>query len=92
MAENNLTLSDINDQMDTEDFNGGVEYNYGGITCCVPQCYNNNKRNRDLLFYVIPAKKALLQKWLHAISRKGFKPSPYHRVCFAHLNGGKEII
>ena len=26
----------------------------GGITCCVPLCYNNSRRNKDLSFYVIP--------------------------------------
>ena len=35
----------------------GKRTNYGGITCRVPQCYNNNKRNKDLSFYVIPNKK-----------------------------------
>ena len=35
----------------------GKRTNYGGITCCVPQCYNNNKRNKDISFYVIPNKK-----------------------------------
>lgn len=26
----------------------------GGYTCCVPGCYNNNKKNKDLHFYRFP--------------------------------------
>ena len=26
----------------------------GGITCCVPNCFNNSVRNKELSFYVIP--------------------------------------
>ena len=72
----------------------GKRTNHGGITCCVPQCYNSNKRNKDLSFYVIPNKKIypeLLKKWLNAISRKNFDdPSEYHRVCSMHFAGGKK--
>ena len=32
---------------------------YGGITCCVPLCYNDNFRNRDLSFYCIPSQAKL---------------------------------
>ena len=71
---------------------------YGGITCCVPLCYNNNLRNRDLSFYCIPSQAKypdLRKKWLSAISRKdekgkNFVPSRYHRVCSAHFAGGKK--
>ena len=65
-------------------------YNFGGITCCVPLCYNNNKRNNELSFYVIPSEKTLRQKWLNAISRMDFKPTAYHRVCSAHFVGGRK--
>ena len=26
----------------------------GGVTCCVPPCYSNSKRNPELSYYVIP--------------------------------------
>ena len=26
---------------------------HGGFTCCVPGCFNNNKRNRELAFYAL---------------------------------------
>ena len=62
----------------------------GGITCCVPMCYNNSKRNPGLSFYVIPKDQALRKKWLLMISRKDFKPSISHRVCSAHFTGGRK--
>ena len=90
MAENNLC--DSNNEVCIEEAGSteGIKYNYGGITCCVPECYNNNKRNKDLSFYVIPADKTLRKKWLNAISRKDFKVTPYHRVCSAHFSGGRK--
>ena len=60
----------------------------GGYTCCVPLCYNNSKRNRDLSFYVIPSEKKLRKEWLRMISRKDFKPTSGHRMCSAHFEGG----
>ncbi len=62
----------------------------GGITCCVPLCYNNSKRNKELQFYVIPKDAVLRRKWLAMISRKNFVPSTSHRVCSAHFEGGKK--
>ena len=56
----------------------------GGITCFVPMCYNNSKRNPSLSFYVIPKDQALRKKWLHMISRN------FHRVCPAHFTGGRK--
>ena len=62
----------------------------GGITCCVPHCYNNSKRNKELSFYVIPKDKALRKQWLVNISRKDFKATNLHRVCSSHFVGGKK--
>ena len=55
----------------------------GGITCCVPGCFNNSKRHKDIRFYVILKDKKLRAIWLSKISRKGFAPSEQkngHRV------------
>lgn len=65
----------------------------GRYTCCVPGCYNNNKKNKDLHFYRFPQgksqeKQQLRKKWIHLISRKYFTPGPHHRVCSAHFPGG----
>ena len=62
----------------------------GGFTCCVPGCFNNNKRNRNLSFYVFPQNEKLRKVWLREISRKGFKPTSGHRVCSEHFEGGKK--
>ena len=62
----------------------------GGITCCVPHCYNNSQRNPNLSFYVIPKDPAQRKKWLIKISRKDFVPSISHRVCSDHFVGGKK--
>ncbi|CAB3998936.1 THAP domain-containing 11, partial [Paramuricea clavata] len=60
----------------------------GGITCCVPNCFNNSIRNKELSFYVIPKDSNLRKKWLHMLKRKNFVPSSSHRVCSAHFVGG----
>ena len=44
----------------------------GGFTYCVPLCYNNSKRNKDLSFYVISKDNELRNIWLSKISRKTF--------------------
>ena len=62
----------------------------GGFTCCVPGCYSNSARNKDLSFYVIPASKVLRKRWIEKISRKSFNPSAGHRVCSLHFVGGKK--
>ena len=62
----------------------------GGITCCVPHCFNNSKKNKELFFYVIPKEKNLRKLWLSKISRKNFTPSTSHRVCSEHFVGGKK--
>ena len=65
-------------------------YKTGSFTCCVPQCYNNSKVNKDLSFYVIPKHPELRKKWLHKISCKNFNPTTGHRVCSVHFEGGKK--
>ncbi|XP_065662595.1 uncharacterized protein LOC136085234 [Hydra vulgaris] len=62
----------------------------GGCTCCVPNCFNNSKRNKNLSFYVIPKEKVLRKLWLAKISRKDFSPSSSHRVYSAHFQENKK--
>ena len=62
----------------------------GGFTCCVPGCFNNDKRNRGVSFYKFPKDKKLKKTWLQKISRKDFKPTNGHRVCCQHFEGGKK--
>nr|XP_047124127.1 uncharacterized protein LOC105845508 [Hydra vulgaris] len=72
-------------------FNSEVDFSSksGGCTCCVPNCFNNSKRNKNLSFYVIPKEKVLRKLWFAKISRKDFTPSSY-RVCSAHFQGNKK--
>ena len=63
----------------------------GGFTCCVPLCYNNSKKHKDIRFYVIPKDAQLRAIWLSKISRKGFDPpKDGHRVCSAHFKGERK--
>lgn len=68
-----------------------------GFTCCVPGCYNNSHRDRDLRFYTFPKDTTLREQWLRNISRAGvsgcfstFEPTTGHRVCSVHFSGGRK--
>lgn len=68
-----------------------------GFTCCVPGCYNNSHRDRDLRFYTFPKETTLRELWLRNISRAGvsgcfstFQPTTGHRVCSVHFAGGRK--
>ena len=67
----------------------------GGFTCCVPNCFNDSKRNRNISIYAFPngkskEKQLLKKRWIHFISRNDFKPMVGHRVCSEHFPGGKK--
>ncbi|XP_076880042.1 THAP domain-containing protein 11 [Brachyhypopomus gauderio] len=68
-----------------------------GFTCCVPGCYNNSHRDRELRFYTFPKDPAQREVWLKNISRAGvsgcfstFQPTTGHRVCSVHFPGGRK--
>lgn len=68
-----------------------------GFTCCVPGCYNNSHRDRELRFYTFPKDTTLREQWLRNISRAGvsgcfsdFQPTTGHRVCSVHFTGGRK--
>lgn len=68
-----------------------------GFTCCVPGCYNNSHRDKDLRFYTFPKDPVLREQWLRNISRAGvsgcfstFQPTTGHRVCSVHFAGGRK--
>ncbi|KAL4613661.1 THAP domain-containing protein 11 [Arapaima gigas] len=68
-----------------------------GFTCCVPGCYNNSHRDRELRFYTFPKDTAQREIWLKNISRAGvsgcfstFQPTTGHRVCSSHFPGGRK--
>ena len=57
----------------------------GGYACCVPGCYSNTKRNKNLSFYMIPLNGLLRTRWLNAIKRKDFVPIKQHWMCSMHF-------
>ncbi|XP_028824736.1 THAP domain-containing protein 11-like [Denticeps clupeoides] len=68
-----------------------------GFTCCVPGCYSNSHRDRELRFYTFPKDPAQRDLWLRNVSRAGvsgcfsaFQPTTGHRVCSAHFSGGRK--
>ncbi|TTL88682.1 THAP domain-containing protein 11 [Bagarius yarrelli] len=68
-----------------------------GFTCCVPGCYNNSHRDRELRFYTFPKNASQREIWLKNISRAGvsgcfstFQPTTGHRVCSVHFPGGRK--
>lgn len=68
-----------------------------GFTCCVPGCYNNSHRDRELRFYTFPKDITQRELWLKNISRAGvsgcfstFQPTTGHRVCSVHFSGGRK--
>ena len=65
-------------------------YTGAGITCCVPNCFNNSVRNKELSFYVIPRDNGLRNEWLHMLRRKNFVRSSSHRNCSVHFVGGRK--
>ena len=46
----------------------------GGYTCCVPGCYYNTKKNRELSFHN-SQEKLVKERWINAIKRKAFVPT-----------------
>ena len=68
-----------------------------GFTCCVPGCYNNNKKQRHLKFYNFPKDQEERRIWVTSIGRAGnagkfslFTPTTGHRVCSGHFDGGEK--
>ena len=43
------------------------------ITCSVPECYNNSKRDKTLSWYKLPSDKNLRKQWLAKIKPKRFQ-------------------
>jgi len=50
----------------------------GGYMCCVPGCYSNSKREKNLSYYVIPQQEPLRTRWLNAIKKKAFVSNEHH--------------
>ena len=42
----------------------------GGYSCCVPGCYSNTKKNKELSFHKFPKEQLAREKWINAIKRR----------------------
>ena len=66
----------------------------GGVTCCVPGCYNNNREDRrDVHFHALPKNPATYRLWMTRIGRPlTWKPSKHTRICGNHFLGRRKSI
>lgn len=57
--------------------------------CCVPECKSNYdsslKSDKPRSSFSFPKEHDLRKKWLNAISREDWKPTPYSSVCSLHF-------
>ncbi|XP_051881064.1 uncharacterized protein LOC127575314 isoform X2 [Pristis pectinata] len=67
-----------------------------GTYCCVPGCFNNTLKNKELSFHVFPKDETLRGVWIRNLSRLDerkfsvWQPKAHHKVCDAHFAGGKK--
>ncbi|KAJ3661688.1 hypothetical protein Zmor_006075 [Zophobas morio] len=54
--------------------------------CCVPNCRGNYKNGPQVSTFTFPKSEDLKRKWLAAIKRIDFEPSPNSRVCELHFS------
>ena len=54
--------------------------------CCVPRCNGNYSSSSKVTVFGFPKEEEMKKKWLNAIKRKDFEPSPSSKVsvCFYH--------
>ena len=52
----------------------------GGYTCCVPGCYSNTKREKELSFHKFPRDVSMREKWVNSIKRKELVPGEQHQI------------
>ena len=65
----------------------------GGYTCCVPGCYSNTERDKELSFHKFPRDVSLREKWINSIKRKDFIPvSSTVYACSKHSHCAKKQI
>ena len=64
-----------------------------GCTCCVPGCYSNTERDKELSFHKFPRDVSLKEKWINSIKRKDFIPvSSTVYACSKHSHCAKKQI
>ena len=58
----------------------------GGYTCCVPGCYSNTNRDKELSFHKFPRDVSLREKWVNSIKREDFIPGEQQHLCPQHFH------
>ncbi|KAK3874885.1 hypothetical protein Pcinc_020204 [Petrolisthes cinctipes] len=57
------------------------------LSCCAVGCKNRARRG-SVSFYLFPANQELREKWIAAVKRDGWQPTPYTRLCSNHFAKG----
>ncbi|KAK3885153.1 hypothetical protein Pcinc_010634 [Petrolisthes cinctipes] len=57
------------------------------LSCCAVGCKNRAGRG-SVSFYCFPANQELREKWIAAVKRDGWQPTPYTRLCSDHFAKG----
>ncbi|KAM9321797.1 uncharacterized protein KZ484_021865 isoform 2-T2 [Pholidichthys leucotaenia] len=60
--------------------------------CSAFGCTNRQKKGSNLKFYRFPADKDRRRRWVAALKRKDWSPSPYSRLCNQHFISGEKSI
>ena len=61
-----------------------------GYTRCVPGCYSNTKRGKELPLHKFPRDVLLRGKWVNSLKRKDFIIGEQHPVCSQHFCDAKK--
>lgn len=62
------------------------------LHCCVPQCTNSSRYNKELSFHSFPVDLAVRAEWLRKIRRDNFNPTKNTRVCGRHFKGTDFVV
>ena len=55
------------------------------LHCCVPQCTNSSRYNKEISFHTFPVDAAIRAEWLRKIRRDRFTPTKNTPVCSRHF-------
>ncbi|KAK0155174.1 THAP domain-containing protein 2 [Merluccius polli] len=62
------------------------------LHCCVPQCTNSSRYNKEISFHSFPVDAAIRAEWLSKIRRDRFTPTKNTRVCSSHFKETDVVV
>ncbi|KAK0146645.1 THAP domain-containing protein 2 [Merluccius polli] len=62
------------------------------LHCCVPQCTNYSRYNKEISFHSFPVDAAIRAEWLSKIRRDRFTPTKNTRVCSRHFKETDVVV